>query len=204
MGENMFPGDPSGDSTGTGTGAPAEGAAAEGQAPEPQPQENEQPPTLSPEDAAKEIEKWRNLARKHEDRAKGNAEAARELERVRREGMSEQDRAVREAVDAALVEARRGFGARLVDAEVRAAAAGIDGLDVDALLEGMNRERFLNDDGEPDTGEIRKWLNKISPKRRTTSPDMGQGQRGGTSKSKEDSFLDALNSAGSSSSPSLF
>jgi hypothetical protein len=140
---------------------------------------------------AAELETWKRNARKHEDRAKANANAARELEALKRQGMSDTDRAVREAVDAALAEARTDFGSRLVEAEVRGSAQA-RGLNAEALLEGLDRSRFLTDDGEPDTKALNSWLDKLAPKKTATSaPDMGQGRRGSAPpKSKADSLGD--------------
>lgn len=152
--------------------------------------DNVQPGSSSDTDQAAEIEKWKALARKHEDRAKANADAAKRLADLEAANLSEKDKAVREAVDSALADARKGFGSRLVDAELRAAAAGRD-LDVDALLDGLDRARFLDEDGEPDTAAIKKWLDKIAPVKGTRSPDLGQGRRGTPSpKSKADELLD--------------
>jgi hypothetical protein len=122
-----------------------------------------------------EAERWKGLARKHEDRAKANATAARELDDARKQSMTDVERAVAEA----RIEARRETlvetGARLVDAEVRAAAAG-RAVDVTALLEATDRQRFIGEDGEPDTKAIRTWVERIAPKTNAL-PDLGQGTR---------------------------
>lgn len=126
-----------------------------------------------------EATKWAELARKNETRAKANAEAARELDRLKRQSMSETDRAVAEAVAKAHREAQERFGSRLVDAEVRAVAAG-RAVNVDALLEGLDRSRFLTDDGDPDVKGIAAWLDKVAPKVNAENGrqlDLGQGAR---------------------------
>lgn len=135
-------------------------------------------------DLAKEVEKWQALARKHEDRAKANATAAKELEKLRTESMSDMEKAIAQARQEAATEATKGFGARLVDAEVKAAAAGRP-VDVDALLEGLDRNRFLTDDGEPDQAAISAWVDRIAPVRDEAAAvlptDLGQGVRPGAS-----------------------
>lgn len=68
-----------------------------------------------------EAEKWKDLSRKHEQQAKANS---RELDKLRTASMSDQDKAVEEARKAAREEAATAFNRRLVQAEVRAAAAG--------------------------------------------------------------------------------
>lgn len=64
-------------------------------APEDAPQGAEteqQTETPSVEDLLKEVETWKGHARKHEDRAKANADAKKELDRIRREAMTEDER----------------------------------------------------------------------------------------------------------------
>lgn len=134
-----------------------------------------------PADLAAEVAKWQGLARKHEERAKANAAAAKELEQVRQASMSDLEKAVAVARTEATTEALRTVGARLVDAEVRVAAAGRN-VDVDALLEGLDRARFVGDDGEPDRKAIAAWVDRIAPKPAEGAPgfpDLGQGNRNG-------------------------
>lgn len=163
--------------------------------------EPEAPPTPSAPAAAtsdmdalvKDVEKWKAHAQKHEklwkdvensDAAKLKRELAasrKEIEALQRAGMTEQEKVVAEAVAAARTETLKAVGARLVDAEVRAAAAGRD-LDIDALLEGLDRSRFLDDDGEPKVDDIVGWVNRLSPAPDPNGtprvPDLGQGARG--------------------------
>lgn len=129
---------------------------------------------------------WKAEARKWEDRAKAaatkataNAAAAKELEQVKQASMSDIEKAVAVARTEATTEALRTVGARLVDAEVRVAAAGRT-VDVDALLEGLDRSRFVGDDGEPDRKAIAAWVDRIAPKPAEGAPafpDLGQGAR---------------------------
>jgi hypothetical protein len=145
---------------------------------------NEQPPAETPPetggpDLAAELEKWKAQARKNEERAKANAAAAKELEEFRKASMSDTEKAIDEAKAAARAEALAEVGSRLVDAEVRVAAAG-RAVDVDALLDGLNRSRFLADDGQPDGEAIAEWVDRIAPKGEPGARqpvDMGQGTR---------------------------
>lgn len=130
-------------------------------------------------DWQKEAEKYKALARKHEDRAKANAKAEKELEQLRQQSMSDTEKAIAVAKQEARTEALREFGAKVVDAEVRAAVAGRN-VDADALLEGLDRARFLDDDGEPDRDAITAWVDRIAPQPAESFPDLGQGARGGT------------------------
>lgn len=122
-------------------------------------------PAVEPEtDLAAEVEKWKGLARKNEDRAKQNAEAAKRLREVERDAMSEQERAVDEARTQAERAAAERYGSKLVAAEVRAAAAGRD-IDADALLDGISTSRFLTDDGEVDRDALSQWIDRVAPVR---------------------------------------
>lgn len=117
-------------------------------------------------------------ARKWEDRAKANGAAAKELEELRLKSMNETEKAVASAKSEGRKEALVAMGARLVDAEVKAAAAGRN-VNVDVLLEGLDRSRFLGDDGEPDAKAIKAWVEKLAPAgQRPGFPDLGQGARG--------------------------
>lgn len=129
-------------------------------------------------DLTAELEKWKAQARKHEDRAKANSAAAKELEKLREQSMTDQERAVEEARKAARAEALAEVGASRVDDAVRVAAAGRP-VDVDALLDGLDRSRFLNEDGQPDRDAITSWVDRIAPATDPTTQrvDLGQGAR---------------------------
>lgn len=133
------------------------------------------------DDPAKEIAKWQALARKHEDRAKANAQAVKDLEDLRKTTMTDQERLAAEARAEGRTEALREVGGKLVDAEVRAAAAGRN-VDVDALLEGLDRSRFIDDSGDADQRAITAWVDRVAPKPdedqgRPSAFDLGQGHR---------------------------
>ncbi len=149
-----------------------------------------------------EAEKWKAVARKHEDsatkamdRAKANHLAAKELETLRQQSMTETERAVAAARTEAEKTTALRYGGRLVDAEVRAAAAGRT-IDVPTLLEGLDRSRFLNEDGEPDVKAISAWVDKLSPKptepARSGFPDVGQGARGTASSANPSTAMNSL------------
>lgn len=109
-----------------------------------------------------EAEKFKALHKKQEQRAKDNAQAAADLKKLREQSMSDVEKAVSIARAEARAEAFRESGTRLVDAEVKAATAGRN-VDVKALLDGLDRSRFIDDDGNPDTDRIVKWVDKIAP-----------------------------------------
>jgi hypothetical protein len=140
----------------------------------------EAPPT-DPAALAAELDKWKAQARKHEERAKANASAAKELDKVRQDAMSDQEKAVEIARQQARAEALQEVGGKLVQHAIRAAVAG-RGVDADALLEGLDPTRFVNEDGDPDLDAITAWVERIAPKPETngfTAVDLGQGARRG-------------------------
>lgn len=127
-----------------------------------------------------EIDKWKAAARKHEDRAKANANAAKELEQVKQASMSDQEKAVELAKAQARTEALLEVAVDRVDDSVKLACAGRN-VDVDALLEGLDRTRFVTDDGKPDTDAITAWVDRIAPKSdQPYQADLGQGSRAGS------------------------
>lgn len=132
---------------------------------------SEQPKTFD-EDYVKKL---RDEAAKYRTEAKANAKKLEELEK---QAMTDAEKAIAEAKAAARAEVLGEVGSKLVDAEVRAAAAGRP-VDVDALLEGLDRRRFITDDGEADRDSIASWIDRVAPKGDSTpSPiDMGQGTR---------------------------
>lgn len=130
-----------------------------------------------------EFEELRKQARKWEARAKSNAQAAKELDDLRKQSMDETQRAIAEAVEKTRTEVLGQVGSKLVAAEIRAAATGRK-TDVDALIDGVNLSRFLNEDGDPDRESINEWLDKVAPAgtadddSKPSAPDLGQGKRG--------------------------
>lgn len=136
----------------------------------------------------RELEKYKALHRKQEERAKANAKAAEELDKLRKASMSDQEKAVEQARAEARAETLRTVGSRLVDAELKATVAGrLPAEQLEALLERLDRSHFLTDDGAPDTKAITAWVDRIAPAGQhndTAAPrrplDMGQGRRPGT------------------------
>lgn len=141
--------------------------------------------TADPElgDAGKKaLEAEREARKTAEKRAR---DASKELETLRRESMSETEKAIDEARSIARAETLREVGGRLVDAEVRAAMAGRN-VNVDALLEGLDRTAFLDDTGDVNRDALAAWAERIAPMTETKDEpkgdpflDLGQGTRTG-------------------------
>ena len=126
-------------------------------------------------DTAEDLAKWKALSRQHEKASKA---AQAELDKLRKASMSDTEKAIEEARKAARSEVLAELGSELVDSAVRVAANGR--LDVDTMLEGLDRSKFLDEDGKPDTKKIGAWIDKLAPKGEAKRPvtDAGQGARG--------------------------
>jgi hypothetical protein len=97
-------------------------------------------------DLSAEVEKWKSLSRKHEERARTNAEAKAELDKLREASATEQEKAIL----AARRETAKEFGSKLAEAQFRVAAAGLlDRDQLDGLLEVVDLKRFVDDNGDP-------------------------------------------------------
>lgn len=122
-----------------------------------------------------EIDKWKALSRKNEERFKS---ASQELDGFRQSQMSDTEK----AIEAAKVEARNAalseVGTRLVNAELRAAssAAGV-------TLPGaefLNLDSFLDEDGNPSSARIQEFVSSLpTPSSEPTyAQNIGLGRQG--------------------------
>lgn len=121
-----------------------------------------------------EAEKWRTLARKHEDRAKQNAQAATKAKTVEQQ-VADLQRQLAER-DTRDVERSGRLAMSRLDAQL--AKAGIERDDVQGLLKRIKGTDLLKD-GEPDDtaiGELAESLKKIAGR---ATPDPDQGAKGG-------------------------
>jgi len=121
-----------------------------------------------------EAEKWQALARKNEERAKGNAAAVKELEQLKAANLSDTEKAVAEAERRGHAAATAATASRLARAELRAAAAGkVDQTALDGFLEYADLTKFVGADGEPDTKAIEKAIKALAGEPRPTDFDGG-------------------------------
>lgn len=146
-------------------------------------EEGDNEPAEPDADSKAEVEKWKSLARKHERRAKMNADKAAELDAIKANpafaDLDDQGKALEAVKASAKAEARAFFAERLVSAELRAAAAGTD-LDVSALTPTLNHAALLTEDGDVDLDKVTALVNALKPKKTTPKVDLGQGHRGKT------------------------
>lgn len=124
--------------------------------------------------AQADAERWKALSRKHEDRAKANADAAagaktveQQLEEMRKEA------AERDARDVT-----RSGRMAMTTVQAQLAGHGFSPADVAGLLEHVDPGRLLKD-GEPDDAAVKKLVESLIKVGGRTTPDADQGQRGG-------------------------
>lgn len=126
------------------------------------------------EKAAAEAEKWRTLARKHESRAKDNADAASKAQTV-----EEQLEGLRKVMaDRDIADVKRNERLALTQVKAQVASAGLKPDDVAELLNALDPSVLLTD-GEPDEKAIEKLARSITKSLGRASPDPDQGRKGG-------------------------
>lgn len=128
-------------------------------------------PEAEPEitDWKAEAERWKTIAdstdkraKRFQDESKANAAKAKELEEIKQQSMTEIERAVAAAEAEGEMKATRKMGARFVESEFRVALAGRP-VNVQELLDGLNTDRFLDSDGNPDVPKITKFADANWP-----------------------------------------
>lgn len=129
-------------------------------------------------DWAAEAEKWKALARKHEQAAKSNSTAAAELEKLRTASLSEQEKAVAEAESRGRQAAVAEVAQKLAAAEIRAALTGVVP-DPAAIVEDLNLGRYVQD-GEVNTEAVEALKAKFAAlaPAPAQNADLKQGVRG--------------------------
>jgi hypothetical protein len=121
-----------------------------------------------------EAEKHKALSRKHEDRAKANAQAAKELAELKKQGMSDAEKLADEAAAKARVEERAKLSGRLARQGFLAAAAGrIE--NAGTVADDINLAKYVGEDGEIDEKGLAELVDRLAPKK----PDTGNGGTGG-------------------------
>jgi hypothetical protein len=136
-----------------------------------------------------QVEYWKAQSRKHEQGVKSMSDyddlktKAAEYQKLVEASKTEQEK----AIDAAAKEAREAtlkeVGSRLVDAQFTVAAAGrLDGDRLSALLDGVDRTRFMKDDGSADADKVKAFVDSVAPaqKQQEQRHDFGQGSRQGS------------------------
>ncbi len=163
--------------------------------------QSQQPPeTGDGKDWKAEAEKWKNLSRENEQRAKTNAVAAKRLEEIEQANASELEKAVHKARSEGAAEVTEAANRRLVAAEARALAAEVKFRNPKLVIKALDLSAVkVADDGSIDDGAIRTLLaelakeepylvddGKVRPK-----PDTAQGRPPGTPSKAEEGRAEA-------------
>lgn len=136
-----------------------------------------------------QVEYWKANARKHEQNNKAMSDyaelkaKAEKLAEIEQANMTEQEKAVTAAAKEAREATLKEVGARLVDAQFTVAAAGrMDAERLSALLEGVDRTRFMKDDGSADADRVKAFVDSVAPaaKQQEQHHEFGQGSRQGS------------------------
>lgn len=154
----------------------------EEQDPPPDPKDDDEDDDLSDEDDVEklrtEAKKWKSFARKHERSAKT---ISKELEKVQRERMSDQEKAVEDArTEGELAGSRKAAESLVPAAFALAAGDRIDEKRLEAVVDGIDPTKFLNDDGQIDVERVKAFVDGIAPAtgdEKKKWPDTGQGRR---------------------------
>ncbi|EST22778.1 hypothetical protein [Streptomyces niveus] len=120
-----------------------------------------------------EAEKWKAQSRKHEQRAKENAEAARELAELKAANATDSEKAIAEAVKKAVAEERSAGAAKLARQVFLAGAAGRFE-DPGAVVEELNLSKYIDANGDVDEDGLGKLIDRLAPKK----PGTGDGDGG--------------------------
>lgn len=151
-------------------------------------------------DYAAEAEKWKSLAKKHEERAKSNAEKAKGYDELKASQMTEQEKAAAAAREEGRKEALSETTPRLILAEFKAAAKGLmEPTALASLLEDLDLSKFVTDKGEVDVDRIEKKVAALAPEPGPNKPPLGGGPRK-TEKPEPKPGLDRMRNAYASGS----
>lgn len=132
----------------------------------------------------KEAAKWQALARKHESRAKQNADAASKAKTVE-EQLADLRRQI---ADRDIADVQRNGRMAMTQVQAKLAEAGFSRDDVSGLLELIDPVTLLAD-SEPDDAAIEKLTKSLIKVAGRTTPDLDQGRRGGDAPTDMNAFL---------------
>lgn len=123
----------------------------------------------------REATKWRDLARKHETRAKQNADAASKTKSVE----DQLNDLRKQMADRDVADVQRNGRTAMTQVQARLAEAGFSRADVSGLLELIDPVTLLTD-GEPDDSAVDKLAKSLIKVAGKATPDRDQGRRGGS------------------------
>lgn len=127
-----------------------------------------------------EVEKWKAQSRKHEQRAKDNADAARELAELKAANATDTEKAITEAVKKAVAEERSRGAAALARQVFLAGASGRIENPAD-VVEDVNLSKYIDSAGDVDEDGLAKLIDRLAPKKsdKDDGEGDGDGEQGG-------------------------
>jgi len=136
---------------------------------------------------------WKHQSRKHESRAEARKDyddikaKAEKYEQLEGASKTEHEQAIEaakaESADAVRKEERGKTALKLVDAEMKAAAAGrLPAEQLQKIIDPLDRSKFLTAEGEVDEQKVIDFIASVAPAKPNAKggkfPDTGQGRRG--------------------------
>lgn len=125
-----------------------------------------------------EAEKWKAQSRKHEARAKENADAVRELAELKAANATDSEKAIAEAVKSAVAEERSKGAAKLARQVFLAGAAGRLENPAD-VVEDVNLSKYIDANGDVDEDGLAKLIDRLAPKGKGDGDGGDGGDQGG-------------------------
>jgi hypothetical protein len=134
--------------------------------------------------AQADAERWKAMSRKHEERAKANADAAAGAKTVEQQ-LEEMRKALAERD---VADVSRSGRMAMTTVQARLAEHGFARADVAGLLELVDPVSLLKD-GEPDESAIKKLADSLIKVGGRITPDPDQGRRGGKAPADMNSLI---------------
>jgi hypothetical protein len=120
-------------------------------------------------------------------------EKAQAFDALEAESRTEHERAAALAAEQAKADTANQYIPRLVATEFKVAAIGkLSDSQLEALLEDLDRSKYIGADGEPDVDKIKRKVTAVAGEKgggRGKGPDLGQGANGGGGPRKGESGL---------------
>lgn len=132
-----------------------------------------------------EVEKWKRLARRHEDAVKDLRPKAQRLDEIEAANATELEKAVKAARDEERKAVATGFNRRIAAAEIKAAAGSRFNDPADAVAYLTDElDSFVGNDGEVDSKAVAKAVDALLKAKpylaASAEPDFDSGPRTGS------------------------
>jgi hypothetical protein len=137
-----------------------------------------------------EVEKWKYLSKKSEEKTKLNDKAVKELDDIKRSQLSDTEKLIEQTREETSQAIRKEYAAKLVDSELKSLLSNRS-IDGSSLLD-FDKASFILSDGNIDSEAIQSWVEAHSKTAEPIIPDLGQGARGQNSSKSQIRSRDEL------------